>query len=180
MFSAILDAGSNDFFNPHADTVYQEQIEYVANESARLFQYWITKSGVHDESDIDHVRRGVEHMYTKSSYAFDHHLMLLRQLFDYGEPLFGILDHLLMQSIQTKWGTSGCPWIFDTPTEYDMAFSQIDWIFQVVGKHMSTRSTGMLESTNPEKFYTYQDSLYILRTIVVRLVQHEKRSRRAI
>jgi hypothetical protein len=147
-----LEAESDDIFETH----YQEQIEHVVADSARLFQYWITESGV-------------EGVYTRSSYAFYHHLTVLRRLFEYGEPLCGILDHLLMQSIQTKWPIGGCPWIFDMPTEYNMAVSQIDWIFDVVGRYLSTQSTGILESIEPRRFYVYQPSLQIIHDIVVML-----------
>jgi hypothetical protein len=178
-------SGTEDIYAPmsgvYTDTCYQEQIEQVVADSARLFQYWILESGVTAYMDVEACRvdkpchnLGVEGMYTQSLYAFDHHLMVIRRLFEYGEPLFGSLGSLLMQSIQAKWPNGGCPWVIDVPTEYNMDCSQIDWIFQVVGEHVGTRSTGILHSFEPRQYYGYLPSLRILNDIVVRLVLVEK------
>ena len=183
----IMGFDTDPFINEK--TLYQEQVEQVVHHSARIFRYWIMDSGSdgspNDTLDADFISRmthdvierqmGVQTLYNVSPYAFDHHLEIVQSLFSDGILYDSYLEFLLMQSIQTKWKDTGCPWIYDEPTEYNMAVSQIDWIFSVVGAYVDGKSTGILESIDPQRYYGYMPSLHVLREVVINIIIHKKR-----
>jgi hypothetical protein len=158
---------------PFPCTLYQDLIELVVRDSCRLFRYWILDSGVHhhfEESPFDLPTvssPGIQTSYDNSIHAFEHHMENVQSLF-YGGLLGGDhLDSLLMRSIQKRWAISGCPWIFEAPTEYSMAVSQIDWIFTVVGEFAATRTRTTRKEFESPRYYSYQSSLHIIHGIVV-------------
>jgi hypothetical protein len=173
------------------NTFYQEQLKDVVRDSARIFRYWIMDSGStdspNDTLDSDFISRmtqdvinrqmdSVQNLYNSSPYAFDQHLEIVQSLFHDGLLDGSYLETLLMQSIQTKWKDTGCPWIYDEPTEYNMAVSQIDWIFSVVGAYVGDKSTDILETMYPHRrYYKYLPSLHVLREIVINIIIHKKR-----
>jgi hypothetical protein len=160
-------------------TLYQTLIEQVVRESARLFRYWIMESGVDrlDESPFDvpvNSVSGIRTIYDNSIYAFGPDLEILQTLLS-STTLDRIhLEYLLRRSIQKRWTTSGCPWIFDSPTEYNMTVSQIDWIFEVVGAYTTMIATEVIESFRSARSRTYQPSLDIVHDIVVNFILNRK------
>ena len=169
------------------DTLYQEQIEYVVRDSARIFRYWRLDSGSNPNDNLNadfiyHMTQGVlnrqidgvQTVYNSSPYAFENHLEIVQKLFFGGILYDSHLEFLLMQSIQSKWKHTGCPWIYDAPTEYNMAVSQIDWIFNVVGAYAGLKSTGILQSFIPLRYHIFLPSLRILHEIVINIVLHKK------